>query len=100
MSVRRYAGITGAPMIFGDDETCAKWEAECEAQLAVQSSRFAVAPRCRVVTPVGRVFEAGASLTQADLHGGKDAAWRILERHLNVGLILEKDGFDDGPEAA
>jgi hypothetical protein len=87
---------TGAPMVFGSDSQREAWEAECRAARASQTTRFAVAPRCQVMTPSGRVLEAGQPVSQVDLHGCSEPAWRVLERYVREARVLESDSVREG----
>lgn len=78
-----------SPVLFVDTKQQAAYERECDAARASQPTRFAVAPRCQVSTPDGRMFTAGQAITAADLHGASTPAWRLLEQHVRAGRVLE-----------
>ena len=78
-----------SPVLFADKRQQAAYEAECDTARAAQPTRFAVAPRCQVPTPDGRMLTAGQPITQVDLLGDSTPAWRLLERHVRTGRVLE-----------
>jgi hypothetical protein len=80
---------TNVPMAFGDAATQAAYEAQCTDARERQTVRFAVAPRQSVTTPSGHVHKAGEEISVAQLHGGQEAAWVILERWVASGVVLE-----------
>ncbi len=79
----------GTPVLFADTKMQAAYERECDAARASQPTRFAVAPRCQVPTPDGRMLTAGQPITQVDLLGDSTPAWRLLEQHVRAGRVLE-----------
>lgn len=88
------------PVLFVDRQQQAEHELDVERARDRQPTRYAVAPRFRVSTIDGRLLEAGQPVTAADFAGGPTPGWRILERHVRGGRVLERHGIDDGPEAA
>jgi len=90
------ADIRGTSSLqFGDRATQQAHLAECKAARAAQKVRFAVAPRCAVTTPSGRVIGAGLEVRAADLHGGTAPAWAVLAELLACGRVLEADSASD-----
>ena len=79
------------PDLCADRKQQAVYEAECETARRAQRTRFAVAPRCQVPTPDGRMLTAGQPIAASDLHGDSTPAWRLLERHVHSGRVLESD---------
>lgn len=92
---------TGLPIQCGDASTREKLEREVEAARSAQRVQFAVAPRVRVLLPNGsKYLETGTEVRLDMLGGGPLAPYLVLRGWINSGHVIERDGFDDGPEAA
>ena len=86
----------GSPIQFGSETDRQAYLAEVKAVRATQSFRFAVAPRCAVTTPWGKVITAGCEVRASDLHGQPNApAWRLLRDLVHSGRVLEADSAGD-----
>ena len=86
------ADIRGTSSLqFGDAATQQAYLAECQRVRRSMTVRFAVAPRCAVTTPAGKVIGAGSEVRTSDLHGGSEPAWRVLKALVDSGRVLEAD---------
>ncbi|HVU00383.1 MAG TPA: hypothetical protein VHE30_01475 [Polyangiaceae bacterium] len=75
------------PPIFGDGDSDRAYEAERRAAKNAQAVRFAVAPRCRVVSFTRGPLEPGAEVTLADV--GHDVSNLDLLRRRRAIIELE-----------
>lgn len=86
---------------FGNnDAEQAAYIAEYEAAEAAQRVPLAVAPRCRLFTPLGRLIPAGAAVSVDDFAGGDDLPIAILKRAYLEGKVIKVRNdlnFDDDP---
>jgi len=94
---------TGIPFVAGNQDTVRAYEQKVLAAKAKQRTRYAVAPKASVTTPLGKRLGEGEAVTLEDLQGDRRRDARILLRdYLISGHILEADGFGGGhtPPAA
>lgn len=99
------------PIRFGDEASAQLWEQACseqEARMSAEGIRYAVAPKCSVTLPSGRIVGEGQAVTAADFNGGFRVdggrhtaipGWQLLQQAVDRSLVLEAD-VPDGPRAA
>lgn len=92
----------GIPFIAGNQDTIRAYEQKVIAAKARQRSRYAIAPKASVTTPLGKRLGEGEAVTLQDLEGDRHRSAHVLLRdYLISGHILEADGFGGGvPPAA
>lgn len=82
--------------MFATEEASARYLRDCERQrddMRSRGVRFACGPApMTFVSPSGRVFTSGETITAADLHGGDKPAWCLLEQALLSSRIIEAEG--------
>lgn len=104
------ASREGLPIRFGDDESRERFEREIVDAYDRQRVRFAVAPRCNLAIPDGRLLPSGATLALRDLIGSireapygdgprAETAIEAMRREIRAGRVIYSRTHPEVPAA-